>query len=141
MCMEGMVWFEWVRGGRCEWVRGGETRERKGREGGGCGEGVSEMGDGDVIAWVDELGVMEGGKERERTEMGSGDGEGRVGWEGECGMEEGEREEGWCHLSVHSLRNMWGVLGFIGLLVQRLVGLWAYGLMGVQVETYGHGLR
>ena len=100
------------------------------------------------LAWVDEEGGMEGGKEggkggRERQGRKWGQETERVGarWEGECRMEEGGREEGRCHLSVHSLRNMWGVLGFIGLLVQRLVGLWAYGLMGVQVETYGHGLR
>ena len=35
---------------------------KEGREGVREGRGESEMGDGDVIAWVDESGGMEGGK-------------------------------------------------------------------------------
>ena len=39
-------------------------------------------------------------------------------------MEEGEREEGWCNLSIYSLSGFWVLLAY------RFRGLWAYGLTG-----------
>ena len=58
--------------------------------------------------------------------MGSGNGEGRVGWEGECRMDEGEREGKRCHLFIYSLRDMWGVWVLL-----------AYGFRGLRVQACG----